>query len=152
MSITTTTLMPRRARIAWGVGFALLAIAPFIGVYPVFAMKALCFAIFACAFNLLLGYAGLMSFGHAMFFGMAGYFFGHVVKVWDLPPEVGLIAGVAGAIAVARLIQSLLFNVTALDPMVYTAVVLLFSAVAAMACLIPSWRASRIDPVVALQQ
>ncbi|MEP6783052.1 MAG: ABC transporter permease [Acidobacteriota bacterium] len=65
---------------------------------------------------------------------------------------LGLVAGIVGAIAVARLIQSLLFNVTALDPLVYTAVVLLFSAVAALACLIPSWRASRIDPVVALQQ
>jgi branched-chain amino acid transport system permease protein len=65
--------------------------------YPVFLMKALCFALFACAFNLLLGYAGLMSFGHAMFFGMAGYFYGHVVKSWDMAPELGLLAGVAGA-------------------------------------------------------
>ena len=65
--------------------------------YPVFLMKALCFALFAGAFNLLLGYVGLMSFGHAMFFGIAGYFFGHVVKVWALPPEIGLLAGVAGA-------------------------------------------------------
>jgi branched-chain amino acid transport system permease protein len=65
--------------------------------YPVFLMTALCFALFAGAFNLLLGYAGLMSFGHAMFFGMAGYFFGHTVKVWGLPPEFGLLAGIAGA-------------------------------------------------------
>ena len=50
-------------------------------------MKALCFALFACAFNLLLGYAGLMSFGHAMFFGMAAYFYGHIVKVWGWPLE-----------------------------------------------------------------
>jgi ABC-type antimicrobial peptide transport system permease subunit len=64
----------------------------------------------------------------------------------------GLAAGIAGAIVVARLIQSLLFNVTALDPLIYAAVVLLFSVVAALACFIPSWRASRIDPVVALQQ
>src|SRR5262249_2997719 len=71
-------------------------IAPWVA-YPVFLMTALCFALFACAFNLLLGYAGLMSFGHAMFFGMAGYFFGHVVKVWHMPPEVGLLAGVAGS-------------------------------------------------------
>jgi len=70
--------------------------APWIA-YPVFLMTALCFALFAGAFNLLLGYAGLMSFGHAMFFGMAGYCFGHVVKVWAMPPEVGLLAGVAGA-------------------------------------------------------
>jgi branched-chain amino acid transport system permease protein len=60
-------------------------------------MTALCFALFAGAFNLLLGYAGLMSFGHAMFFGMAGYFFGHVVKAWAMPPEVGILAGVSGA-------------------------------------------------------
>ncbi|HEY6979565.1 branched-chain amino acid ABC transporter permease [Reyranella sp.] len=66
-------------------------------VYPVFLMTALCFALFACAFNLLLGYAGLMSFGHAMFFGMGGYFFGYVVKTMDFPPEVGLVAGVGGA-------------------------------------------------------
>ena len=59
---------------------AVLALAAPWVAYPVFLMKALCFALFACAFNLLLGYAGLMSFGHAMFFGMAGYFFGHVVK------------------------------------------------------------------------
>jgi branched-chain amino acid transport system permease protein len=79
---------------------AVLALAaPWIA-YPVFLMTALCFALFACAFNLLLGYAGLMSFGHAMFFGMAGYFYGHVVKAWDMPPELGLIAGVAGAAAI----------------------------------------------------
>jgi branched-chain amino acid transport system permease protein len=62
-------------------------------------MTALCFALFACAFNLLLGYAGLMSFGHAMFFGMAGYFYGYVVKTLDLPAELGLVAGVLGAAA-----------------------------------------------------
>ncbi|MDP3243202.1 MAG: branched-chain amino acid ABC transporter permease [Reyranella sp.] len=82
------------------VGYALLILLALIAptlAYPVFLMKALCFALFACAFNLLLGYAGLMSFGHAMFFGMAGYFYGHVVKAWDMPPELGLLAGVAGA-------------------------------------------------------
>ncbi len=83
---------------ALGYALAIVAalIAPWVA-YPVFLMTALCFALFACAFNLLLGYAGLMSFGHAMFFGMAGYFFGHVVKVWNMPPEIGLLAGVAGA-------------------------------------------------------
>ena len=75
---------------------AVLALAAPWVAYPVFLMTALCFALFACAFNLLLGYAGLMSFGHAMFFGMAGYFYGHVVKAWDMPPELGLLAGVAG--------------------------------------------------------
>lgn len=78
---------------------AVLALAAPWVAYPVFLMTALCFALFACAFNLLLGYAGLMSFGHAMFFGMAGYFYGHVVKAWDMPPELGLLAGVAGAAA-----------------------------------------------------
>ena len=78
------------------IGLALIA--PWFA-YPVFLMKALCFALFACAFNLLLGYVGLMSFGHAMFFGMAGYFYGHVVKAWDMAPELGLLAGVAGAAA-----------------------------------------------------
>jgi branched-chain amino acid transport system permease protein len=72
---------------------------PFIA-YPIFLMKALCFALFACAFNLLLGYAGLMSFGHAMFFGMAGYFFGYSVKFWNVPPEVGILLGVFGAAAI----------------------------------------------------
>lgn len=82
------------------VGYVLLILLALVAptlAYPVFLMKALCFALFACAFNLLLGYAGLMSFGHAMFFGMAGYFYGHVVKAWDMPPELGLLAGVAGA-------------------------------------------------------
>ena len=82
-------------------GFVLLGlalVAPFFA-YPVFLMTALCFALFACAFNLLLGYAGLMSFGHAMFFGMAAYFFGHTVKEWGWPPELGILAGVAGAAA-----------------------------------------------------
>ncbi len=84
------------------IGYAILIILALVApafAYPVFLMKALCFALFACAFNLLLGYAGLMSFGHAMFFGMAGYFYGHVVKAWDMPPEIGLLAGVAGAAA-----------------------------------------------------
>ena len=81
------------------IGLVLLAlglVAPFFA-YPVFLMTALCFALFACAFNLLLGYAGLMSFGHAMFFGMSAYFFGHTVKAWGWPPEAGILAGVAGA-------------------------------------------------------
>lgn len=82
------------------VGYALLIVLALVAplmAYPVFLMKALCFALFACAFNLLLGYVGLLSFGHAMFFGMAGYFYGHVVKAWDMAPELGLLAGVAGA-------------------------------------------------------
>ncbi len=82
-------------RILFMVVLAVAALAAPWFAYPVFLMTALCFALFACAFNLpLLGYAGLMSFGHAMFFGSAGYFFGHVVKAWDIPPELGLLAGV----------------------------------------------------------
>ena len=78
---------------------ALALVAPWFA-YPVFLMTALSFALFACAFNLLLGYAGLMSFGHAMFFGMAAYFYGHTVKVWQWPPEFGILAGVLGAAAI----------------------------------------------------
>ncbi|EOA04707.1 amino acid ABC transporter permease [Herbaspirillum frisingense GSF30] len=66
--------------------------APF-GIYPVFLMKMLCFALFACAFNLLIGYTGLLSFGHAAFFGWAGYMCGQALKVWGLPTELGLIIG-----------------------------------------------------------
>jgi len=67
-------------------------------VYPVFVMKALCFALFACAFNLLLGFGGLLSFGHAMFLGMAGYVSAHAAKVWGLPPELAILAGTAAAV------------------------------------------------------
>lgn len=66
-------------------------------IYPVFLMKVLCFALFALAFNLLVGYVGLLSFGHAMFFGGAAYVSGHVVKVWGLSPELGILAGTAAA-------------------------------------------------------
>src|SRR5690348_15611879 len=78
---------------------AALAIAPFAGVYPVFIMKALCFALFACAFNLLLGFGGLLSFGHAMFLGMAGYLSAHAAKVWGVTPEVAILTGTATATA-----------------------------------------------------
>src|SRR5689334_16702014 len=76
------------------VGIALVA--PFV-LYPVFLMEALCFALFACAFNLLIGYVGLLSFGHAAFFGSASYITAHTVKVLGFPPELGLIAGIAAA-------------------------------------------------------
>lgn len=77
-------------------GLLLLAIAPLF-FYPIFLMKLLCFALFACAFNLLLGYTGLLSFGHATFFGGAAYFTAHVVKEWGFPPELGVLTGVVGA-------------------------------------------------------
>ena len=77
-------------------GILALVAAPFV-VYPIFLMKMLCFALFACAFNLLLGYTGLLSFGHAAFFGGAAYFTAHAAKVWGWPPEAAIVIGVAGA-------------------------------------------------------
>ena len=87
----------RRARWAWGAGLALLLVAPFVGVYPVFMMNALCFAIFACAFNLLLGYTGLLSFGHAAYLGASAYFTGWLVRSAGFSPELGVLAGTLGA-------------------------------------------------------
>jgi branched-chain amino acid transport system permease protein len=77
---------------------ALVIVAPFV-LYPVFIMKALCFALFACAFNLLLGYVGLLSFGHALYFGWAGYLAAHAAKVWGLPPELAVLTGAATGMA-----------------------------------------------------
>ena len=77
-------------------GILALVAAPFV-VYPIFLMKMLCFALFACAFNLLLGYTGLLSFGHAAFFGGAAYFTAHAAKVWGWPPEAAVLVGVVGA-------------------------------------------------------
>ena len=90
---------------------AVLVAAPFVGIYPVFMMKVMCFALFACAFNLLLGFGGLLSFGHAMFLGMAGYVSAHAAKVWGLTPELAIIVAtlcaaalgwVAGLLAIRR--------------------------------------------------
>jgi branched-chain amino acid transport system permease protein len=101
----------RLGRIAWLVALAILVAAPFIGLYPIFMMKALCFAIFACAFNLLLGYTGLLSFGHAAYLGAAAYVTGWLVKSAGFSPELGVLAGtllaaaiglVVGAIAIRR--------------------------------------------------
>ena len=75
---------------------AVLVLAPAL-VYPVFMMKVMCFALFACAFNLLIGYGGLLSFGHAMFLGSAGYVSAHAAKVWGLTPELAILAGTAAA-------------------------------------------------------
>ena len=74
----------------------LFAIAPVV-VYPVFMMKAMCFALFACAFNLLIGFGGLLSFGHAMFLGTAGYAAAHSAKIWGFPPELAIVFGTACA-------------------------------------------------------
>lgn len=82
------------------IGYALLllglVVAPFLGAYPIFVMKLMCFALFASAFNLLLGFTGLLSFGHAAFLGGAAYVTGHAIKVWGLTPEVGLLLGTGG--------------------------------------------------------
>ena len=85
---------------------AAFVLAPFV-VYPVFLMKALCFALFACAFNLLIGYVGLLSFGHAAFLGSAGYVAAHAAKVWGWPPELAILAGVAAAAALGVVVGAL---------------------------------------------
>ena len=77
--------------------FAAIALLPLLGVYPIFAMKVLCYALFACAFNLLVGFTGLLSFGHAAFLGLAAYGAGHALKVWELPTPLGLAFGTAMA-------------------------------------------------------
>jgi branched-chain amino acid transport system permease protein len=85
-------------RIGYAIAFIIALVAPFI-VYPVFLMKALCFALFASAFNLLLGYTGLLSFGHAAFFGTAGYIAGYALRSWGVPFELGIVLGmVTGAV------------------------------------------------------
>lgn len=84
----------RQLKIGHLVLLALGLVAPYF-VYPVFLMKALCFALFAAAFNLLLGYVGLLSFGHAAYFGFGAYVCGHVAKVWGFTPELALLAGTA---------------------------------------------------------
>jgi branched-chain amino acid transport system permease protein len=107
-SAAATLAYQRRVFIVMAV---LLAAAPLV-VYPVFMMKVMCFALFACAFNLLIGYVGLLSFGHAMFFGMAAYVSAHAAKVWGFTPELAILSGtlvatalgfVAGSLAIRRL-------------------------------------------------
>src|ERR1700726_2244274 len=98
-SVPVTPRPIRDEMIAFGVMTVLLAIVPFTGVYPFFVLQALCFALLACAFNLLIGYGGLLSFGHAMFLGTAGYVSAHALKVWGRTPELGILAGTAGAAA-----------------------------------------------------
>jgi branched-chain amino acid transport system permease protein len=90
--------------VLWLVVFAFLLIAPVVGLYPVFLMNALCFAIFACAFNLLLGYTGLLSFGHAAFMGSAAYVTGWLVRSAGWPPEAGVLFGTLFASALGLLV------------------------------------------------
>src|SRR6202043_2304379 len=104
------TVRSRTEIIAFLVMTAALVIAPMVA-YPVFLMKALCFALFACAFNLLIGYVGLISFGHALFFGWASYVTAYSAKAWGWPPELAIVGGtaiaavlgvVAGGLAIRR--------------------------------------------------
>ena len=117
MAVVTETVTASASRaesrsetIAFLIMVAILIVAPFF-VYPLFLMQALCFALFACAFNLLIGYVGLLSFGHALYFGWASYLAAHSAKVWGFPPELAILTGtataaalgiVAGALAIRR--------------------------------------------------
>jgi branched-chain amino acid transport system permease protein len=103
--MATTTAAPlirvhretvRSQAVAAAILVAFLIAAPFV-LYPIFVMKALCFALFACAFNLLIGYVGLVSFGHALYFGWASYLCAYAAKSWGLPPELALVIGTATA-------------------------------------------------------
>jgi len=100
-----------REFVLYAVLLAGVAVLPLFGAYPVFVMKVMCYALFACAFNLLIGFTGLLSFGHAAFLGGAAYAAGHALKVWGWPTELGLLAGAAagallglvmGALAIRR--------------------------------------------------
>src|SRR6476659_10447772 len=107
MTATTEDTIPVSGRtirdemIAFAVMTVLLLLVPFTGIYPFFVMQALCFALLACAFNLLIGFGGLLSFGHAMFLGSAGYFSAHALKVWGVTPQIGFLIGTAGAAGLA---------------------------------------------------
>jgi len=93
MSTAADNALSRYSKLGLWAGLAVLLAAPFIGLYPVFMMTALCFAIFACAFNLLLGFTGLLSFGHAAYLGAAAYATGWLVRSAHLTPELGVLAG-----------------------------------------------------------
>ena len=110
----TSTPMPadtasdeRTHRVAFIIMAAVFIGAPLVGVYPVFMMKVMCFALFACAFNLLLGFGGLLSFGHAMFLGGAGYVAAHTAKVWGLTPELAIGLGALSAAALGWVVGKL---------------------------------------------
>ena len=94
---TTSSDSTRLARAGLWIGLGILVAAPFIGLYPIFMMKALCYALFACAFNLLLGYTGLLSFGHAAYLGAAAYATGWLIRTAGWSPEIGVLAGTAVA-------------------------------------------------------
>jgi branched-chain amino acid transport system permease protein len=92
------------------IAFLVMAVALIVApmfAYPVFLMKALCFALFACAFNLLIGYVGLLSFGHALFFGWASYVCAHAAKVWGFPPELAIASGTVAAAGLGTIVGAL---------------------------------------------
>jgi branched-chain amino acid transport system permease protein len=91
-------------KVLYGLLLLGLIAAPLAGAYPVFVLKVLCFALFACAFNLLIGFTGLLSFGHAAFFGGAGYAAGHAMKVWGVTPELGLLFGTLSGAAIGYVV------------------------------------------------
>ncbi len=114
------TGMPTHQRAIVIAMVAVLLVLPHL-LYPVFVMKVLCFALFACAFNLLIGYVGLLSFGHALFFGWAAYVSAHAAKIWGFPPEFAILSGMAcgavlglvvGALAIRR--QGIYFSMITL--------------------------------------
>jgi branched-chain amino acid transport system permease protein len=98
--------MPRSQKIALALMAAFFLLAP-LALYPIFLMKAMCFALFACAFNLLIGFGGLLSFGHAMFLGTAGYATAYAAKSWGFPPEFAILFG-TGCAALLGLVSGLL--------------------------------------------
>lgn len=115
-----STWRARSETIGFAIMVAALVVAPFV-TYPLFVMQAMCFALFACAFNLLIGYVGLLSFGHALYFGWASYVAAHAAKVWGLTPELAILTGtltavacgfVAGSLAIRR--QGIYFAMTTL--------------------------------------
>jgi branched-chain amino acid transport system permease protein len=109
-AVRTSALRGNSHWIVFAIMVVVLVAAPFV-TYPLFLMQALCFALFACAFNLLIGYVGLLSFGHALYFGWASYVTAYAAKTWGFPPELAILAGtltaallgvVAGALAIRR--------------------------------------------------
>ena len=102
-----TTSTTRGLRVTYLVLLVLAIAAPMLGLYPVFGMKLICFALFACAFNLLLGFTGLLSFGHAAFLGAAAYFTGWLVRSAGLSPELGVVGGTLGAAAIGLVVGAI---------------------------------------------
>jgi branched-chain amino acid transport system permease protein len=105
-AVQATPDRPYSEAIAFVLMAGVLIVAPMFA-YPVFLMKALCFALFACAFNLLIGYVGLLSFGHALFFGWASYVSAYTAKVWGLPPELAILAGTAAGAGLGLIVGML---------------------------------------------